>query len=530
MGCLKRWERELKRIIIAMALAAAACSLYHSWTNPPTTPLWSPYSFSRAQSSSPTPLPPPSPLQLSEFRYSDAPPPSPLQLSEFRNPDAPAPVPATSAESILDNNKTLSVANYSTNSGIEKVNRSTKDKSENSFQRNSNKGPSRSKDYGEFVKRNQELFLAKKEIENSWGVVDDPDLYGPLYHNVSKFKKSYDLMEKIFKVYIYREGQRPYFHTAELKGIYASEGWFMKLIGGNKQFVVTDPRKAHMFYFPYSVYELVKGMYVPDSHNMHPLQLFLRNYVNMIAAKYPFWNRTHGADHFIVACHDWGPYTTREHPELMKNAVKALCNADLSEGYFVLGKDVSLPETNLHSIRQPPRHLGGNSASQRSILAFFAGNMHGRVRPILLQYWKDKDDDMKIYELLPARVAKKMSYAQHMKSSKYCICPMGYEVNSPRIVEAIYYGCIPVIIADNFVHPLNEVLNWNAFSITVAEKDIPKLKDILLNISERKYRSMQLRVKKVQRHFIWHRNPLRYDIFHMILHSIWLNRLNQIET
>lgn len=579
MGFLKRWEKELKRIIIAVALAAAACSLYHTWINPPTTSLWFPYTFSRAKSSSPSPLPLPSPFQRSEFSNSDAPAP------------APAPVRATSAESILDDNGTPSMANYtansgvemanrsttdksenplqrnsskqansensgvemvkpsttdksedsfqrnsnkganySANSGIEMANRSTTDKSENSFQRNSNKGPSRSKGYDDFVERNQELLLAKKEIENSWGVVDDPDLYGPLYHNVSKFKKSYDLMEKIFKVYIYREGQRPYFHTAALKGIYASEGWFMKLISGNKQFVVTDPRKAHMFYLPYSVYEIVEGMYVPNSRNMHPLQLFLRDYVNMIAAKYPFWNRTRGADHFFVACHDWGPYTTREHPELMKNAVKALCNADLSEGYFVLGKDVSLPETNLHSVRQPPKHLGGNSASMRSILAFFAGNMHGRVRPVLLEYWKDKDDDMKIYELLPARVAKKMSYAQHMKSSKYCICPMGYEVNSPRIVEAIYYECVPVIIADNFVHPLNEVLNWNAFSITVAEKDIPKLKDILLNISERRYRSMQLRVKKVQKHFIWHRNPLRYDIFHMILHSIWLNRLNQIET
>lgn len=530
MGYLKRWGKELKKLIIATALAAAACSLYYSWINPPTTPLWFPYSFTRAQSSSSTPLPAPSPLQLSEFRNSDTPALASVHVPVPASVPVPVPGPAKSAESILNDNGTSSVANYSANSGIEMVNRSTTDRSENSFQRNSNKGPSRTKDYGEFAKRNQELLLAKKEIENSWGVVNDPDLYGPLYHNVSKFKKSYDLMEKIFKVYIYREGQKPYFHTAELKGIYASEGWFMRLMGVNKQFVVRDPRKAHMFYLPYSVYELVKGMYVPDSHNMHPLQLFLRDYVNMIAAKYPFWNRTKGADHFIVACHDWGPYTTREHPELMKNAVKALCNADLSEGYFVSGKDVSLPETNLHSVKQPPRNLGGNIASQRSILAFFAGNMHGRVRPVLLQYWKDKDDDMKIYELLPARVAKKMSYAQHMKSSKYCICPMGYEVNSPRIVEAIYYGCVPVIIADNFVHPLNEVLNWNAFSITVAEKDIPKLKDILLNIPEKKYFSMQLRVKKVQKHFIWHRNPLRYDIFHMILHSIWLNRLNQIET
>ena len=112
-------------------------------------------------------------------------------------------------------------------------------------------------------------------------------------------------MESIFKVYIYREGKKPYFHTTKLKGIYASKGWFMRLMVGNKQFVVTDPKKAHMFYLPYSVYEIVRGMYVLDYHNMHPLQLFLRNYVNMIAAKYPFWNIKQGANHYFVTCHDW---------------------------------------------------------------------------------------------------------------------------------------------------------------------------------------------------------------------------------
>lgn len=208
MGYLKRWGKELKKLIIATALAAAACSLYYSWINPPTTPLWFPYSFTRAQSSSSTPLPAPSPLQLSEFRNSDTPALASVHVPVPASVPVPVPGPAKSAESILNDNGTSSVANYSANSGIEMVNRSTTDKSENSFQRNSNKGPSRTKDYGEFAKRNQELLLAKKEIENSWGVVNDPDLYGPLYHNVSKFKKSYDLMEKIFKVYIYREGQK----------------------------------------------------------------------------------------------------------------------------------------------------------------------------------------------------------------------------------------------------------------------------------------------------------------------------------
>lgn len=86
-----------------------------------------------------------------------------------------------------------------------------------------------------------------------------------------------------------------------------------------------------------------------------------------------------------------------------------------------------------------------------------------------------------------------------------------------------------MIIADNFIPPLNEVLNWEAFSVIVAEKDIPNLKEILLAIPMKRYLSMQNNVKKVQKHFLWNANPVPYDLFHMILHSIWNSRLNQIQ-
>ncbi|XP_008787956.2 probable glycosyltransferase At5g03795 [Phoenix dactylifera] len=374
----------------------------------------------------------------------------------------------------------------------------------------------------------QQLIYAKREIDRA-PLVNDPDLYAPLFRNVSVFKRSYELMERILKVYIYKDGSRPIFHSPDLKGIYASEGWFMKLMEGNKQFVVKDGNRAHIFYLPYGARQLELALYRPDSHNINELLIFLRDYINMISAKYPYWNRTRGADHFFVACHDWGPYTTKLHDEFRRNTIKALCNADVSEGVFIRGKDVSLPETYIRTPRRPLRDVGGKPVSQRSILAFFAGQMHGRVRPILIQYWRGKDADMRIYESLPHRAAKKMSYIQHMKSSKFCICPMGYEVNSPRIVEAIYYECVPVIIADNFVLPFDEVLDWSTFSVVIAEKDIPNLKDILLKIPLRRYITMQMNVKKLQKHFLWHAKPVKYDIFHMILHSVWFNRLNQIQ-
>ncbi|TXG61438.1 hypothetical protein EZV62_012801 [Acer yangbiense] len=373
--------------------------------------------------------------------------------------------------------------------------------------------------------RDREILAARTEIEKAPIALNDQELYAPLYRNVSMFKRSYELMDRILRVYVYKDGRKPIFHQPILKGLYASEGWFMKLMEGNKRFVVKDPRKAHLFYMPFSSRMLEYTLYVRNSHNRTNLRQYLKEYSEKIAAKYPYFNRTGGADHFLVACHDWAPYETRHH---MEHCIKALCNADVTAG-FKLGRDVSLPETYVRSARNPLRDLGGKPPSQRPILCFYAGNMHGYLRPILIKHWKDKDPDMKIFGPMPPGVASKMNYIQYMKSSKYCICPKGYEVNSPRVVEAIFYECVPVIISDNFVPPFFEVLNWGAFSVIIAESDIPNLKKILLSIPEQKYLQMQLAVRKVQRHFLWHAKPQKYDLFYMTLHSIWYNRVYQIK-
>ncbi|XP_060208327.1 xylogalacturonan beta-1,3-xylosyltransferase-like [Lycium barbarum] len=362
----------------------------------------------------------------------------------------------------------------------------------------------------------QELLRTKSLIENAPPAGNEPGLYAPLYRNLSMFKRSYELMEQILKVYIYTEGERPVFHTPVLKGIYASEGWFMKLLKRDKKFVTKNPKKAHLFYLPFSSRMLEETLYVPNSHSRRNLVRYLSDYLNTIIQRHNFWNRTAGADHFLVACHDWAPAETKR---IMANCIRALCNADIKEG-FQFGKDVSLPETYVRTAKNPLREIGGKRLSKRRTLAFFAGNMHGYLRPILLNYWENKDPDMKIFGKIST-----VSYVNYMKSSKYCICAKGYEVNSPRVVEAIFYECVPVIISDNFIPPFFEILNWEAFAIFVPEKDIPKLKDILVSIPEKRYREMQRRVKLVQQHFLWHVKPVKYDIFYMTLHSIWHNRV-----
>ncbi|XP_076961127.1 putative glycosyltransferase At3g07620 [Bidens hawaiensis] len=372
----------------------------------------------------------------------------------------------------------------------------------------------------------QELLDAKFQIENTHFNENDPELHPPLFVNVSRFKRSYELMEKILKVYIYKEGSKPIFHQpqAVLKGIYASEGWFMKHMKASPHFVTKSPKQAHLFYLPFSSRMLEEKVYVPDSHTHKNIIQYLKNYLDLIVGKYNFWNRTGGSDHFFVACHDWTPSITKKH---MDTCIRAMCNSDVKNEGFKIGKDVALPETLVSSPKNPLREFGGKSASQRTTLAFFAGRMHGDVRPILLKHWENKDPEMKIFGKLP-KSKHNRNYIEHMRSSKYCICAKGYEVNSPRVVEALLYDCVPVIISDNFVPPFFEVLNWESFAVFVKEKDIPDLKNILVSIPETRYLVMQERVKKVQQHFFWHVNPVKYDIFHMILHSIWYNRVFRV--
>jgi hypothetical protein len=102
-------------------------------------------------------------------------------------------------------------------------------------------------------------------------------------------------MERKLKVYIYREGEKPIFHQPKMRGLYASEGWFMKLMEGNKRFIVKDPKKAHLFYLPFSSQILRANL--SDNKKM---EQYLERYVNLIAGRYRFWNRTGGVDHFLL--------------------------------------------------------------------------------------------------------------------------------------------------------------------------------------------------------------------------------------
>lgn len=73
------------------------------------------------------------------------------------------------------------------------------------------------------------------------------------------------------------------------------------------------------------------------------MTIIVQNYVEGLISKYPYWNRTLGADHFFVTCHDVGVRATEGLPLLVKNSIRAVCSPSYDVG-FIPHKDIALPQ------------------------------------------------------------------------------------------------------------------------------------------------------------------------------------------
>ncbi|XP_062002734.1 probable glycosyltransferase At5g20260 [Rosa rugosa] len=345
---------------------------------------------------------------------------------------------------------------------------------------------------------------------------------GSVYRNPYAFHQSHIEMVKTFKVWAYREGEVPMVHDGPTTYLYSIEGQFIfEMESRPSPFMAKNPDEAHTFFLPLSVSKITDFLFRPHHETFfHRLGRVFTDYIHVVQEKYPYWNRSGGADHFMVSCHDWASLIQRDDPKPYKNLMKVLCNANISEG-FKPTRDVSIPEYNLKRYELgPPRF--GLPPHNRTVLAFFAGAAHGDIRSILFEHWKEKDDEVRVYEKLPQTI----NYHKIMGQTKFCLCPSGSEVASPRVVEAMNAGCVPVLISDSYAIPFADVLNWNKFSIQIPPKRISEIKTILKAVPHKRYLTLQKRVMQVRRHFELNRPAKPFDVFHMVLHSVWLKRLN----
>jgi hypothetical protein len=77
----------------------------------------------------------------------------------------------------------------------------------------------------------------------------------------------------------------------------------------------------------------------------------------------------------------------------------------------------------------------------------------------------------------PARALFWENYADSMANAKFSLCPRGRGAGSIRLYESMKMGRACVILSDEW-QP-NDDMDWNQFSIRVAEQDVHRLPEIL---------------------------------------------------
>ncbi|XP_027343373.1 probable glucuronoxylan glucuronosyltransferase IRX7 [Abrus precatorius] len=254
-----------------------------------------------------------------------------------------------------------------------------------------------------------------------------------------------------------------------------------------------DPFEADFFFVP--VYVSCNFSTVNGFPSIAHARSLIASAVQLISTEYPFWNRSRGSDHVFVASHDFGAcFHTLEDAAMANGIPEILKNSIVLQTFGVVHKHpcqdvenvVIPPYFSPESVRRTLEKAPVNG--RRDIWAFFRGKMEvhpknvsgrfysKRVRTVI---WRKFSGDRRFY-LQRHRFA---GYQLEIARSVFCLCPLGWAPWSPRLVESVALGCVPVVIADGIRLPFPSAVRWSEISLTVAERDVGKLAKILERVA-----------------------------------------------
>lgn len=274
--------------------------------------------------------------------------------------------------------------------------------------------------------------------------------------------------------------------------LFASEVAIHKILM-NSPIRTFDPYEANFFFMP--VYVSCKFSSKTGFPWLGHASTLMEAAVNHVSTKMEFWNRSSGRDHIFVAAHDYGACFHSLETEAIAHGIPVFMqNSIILQTFGVQGfhpcqaaENIQIPpyispSKALSYIEDPPE------SQRRNIFAYFRGkmeinpkNVSGLIysRGIRTVLYKRFSHNRRFF----LKRHRAENYQLEMLRSVFCLCPLGWAPWSPRIVEAVTYGCVPVIIADNIALPYSHAIDWGAISLTVREHDVPKLYKILVNVA-----------------------------------------------
>ena len=340
---------------------------------------------------------------------------------------------------------------------------------------------------------------------------------------------------------------------------YDVEGHIVRFMG-EPPFHTADPNEATAFLLPARPY-LERVAAYPES-GREAMTKNVKAMVDRLGAEdAATWRlsgsvgKGGGCARVMVSAHDTGTFAAnRTDEEVREKAVFVASNADsttrrdvdemkranngtgsrATHARFSMSKDVSavcslsfhIPKDAVTQRAMTPVSVGDageasatptpSAEDRRAVTLSFRGNDRGQFRERIFKHFRSlRRAD---WDLSSEGQVTPSEYEQLLGNSKFCLHVRGTRVVSPRLIEVMVFGCVPVIIADGYELPLAWLLDWSKFSIRVAEDEydrVPKLLD------DANWAEMHDNLRRVVGFFVYHRTPLFGDAFWTTMLGVW---------
>jgi len=94
-------------------------------------------------------------------------------------------------------------------------------------------------------------------------------------------------------------------------------------------------------------------------------------------------------------------------------------------------------------------------------------------------------------------------YMDDLSNARFCPQPRGIAGWSPRVNDAIFAGCIPVLIAEGSHYPFADILDWSKFSVRIHPTELDSVEQILGDIPLSRVEELQANLVLVRDAFIY---------------------------
>ncbi|EPS64740.1 hypothetical protein M569_10039 [Genlisea aurea] len=289
-----------------------------------------------------------------------------------------------------------------------------------------------------------------------------------------------------------------------------------------------NPEEANWFYTPvYTTCDLnPEGLPLPfKSPRM------IRSAVELISSRWSYWNRSKGLDHFFIVPHDFAACFHYRDEKATERGISSLLQfATLVQTFGQKNHACFRDDAIIIPPYVPPQKVVARSIpamTPRSIFVYFRGMFYDHkndpegdtyARGVRASIW----ENFKNNPLFDISKHHSETYYEDMQRAVFCLCPLGWAPWSPRLVESIIFGCIPVVIADGIVLPFNDRIRWEEIGIFVAEADVLRLDTILTSIPADEILRKQRLIDDpwMKKTMLFSERPQPGDAFHYVLDAL----------